>query len=512
MRWKGMLTVLALWVTGNTFAAIPQRINYQGYLTDSVGQPIDGTRSVTFEFYDAETDGNLVGAFSETQTVTVTEGLFNVLIGADTVGGIPAEVFLGETVYLQLTVAGEIFSPRQQVSSVAFAYCALHSDTATDADTVDGIEAADLEESTEITDAIQAHAASGDHDDRYVNVGETDSVTSDMILDDSLTGDDLSSGAALHVASLDLGDGALVARPNLSNPSFESPISANDWVYSEGTYDLYSGSRRTNWFTEGTYSYGLHWGGRASGFCRISQPIYLTDVTSITFDAHLQYDKVANETVRAEVRIDGDLVWSSTAEGTWMDEVIDVSSYSGEHKLRFRLYVAVPAYSYSDADYYVDNVRTDGPGYVLAREGYVVWDEGNDGAGSGLDADLLDGLDSNSFPQVGSVRFSQGTNRSILSLTGLALDWNAATDSLDITQNDGGLPIYYIGIHDQGTPQLVSGSIAVASTGSVASLTSQGHQLSLDVSHAGPYYPHVHVHCIRHSGDITVKWILGKDF
>lgn len=35
----------------------------------------------------------------------------------------------------------------------------------------------------------------------------------------------------------------------------------------------------------------------------------------------------------------------------------------------------------------------------LTHNGYTIWDSGNDGAGSGLDADLLDGLDSASFPR-----------------------------------------------------------------------------------------------------------------
>ncbi|MDE6479274.1 MAG: pyocin knob domain-containing S74 family peptidase [Muribaculaceae bacterium] len=40
--------------------------------------------------------------------------------------------------------------------------------------------------------------------------------------------------------------------------------------------------------------------------------------------------------------------------------------------------------------------------------GYKIWDEGNDGSGSGLDADLLDGLHSSSFARGGAVSYQAG--------------------------------------------------------------------------------------------------------
>ena len=61
-------------------ADIPHLINYQGKLTDSNGKPIEGTKSVTFRIYDAESGGSPL--WTETQRVTPTKGIFNVLLGS----------------------------------------------------------------------------------------------------------------------------------------------------------------------------------------------------------------------------------------------------------------------------------------------------------------------------------------------------------------------------------------------------------------------------------------------
>ena len=64
-----------------TQAAAPQLINYQGRLTDNVGNPVaDGSYSVVFTIHDAAVAGTSV--WTETHiSVTITNGLFNVLLG-----------------------------------------------------------------------------------------------------------------------------------------------------------------------------------------------------------------------------------------------------------------------------------------------------------------------------------------------------------------------------------------------------------------------------------------------
>jgi len=117
-------------VTSLTSAEIPQLLNYQGRLVDKFTKPVSGVKTMQFAFYDDPAAGNLLGGFDETQQVAVTNGVFNVLIGSATVGGVPADVFQGVDVFLSVRVAGEEQLPRRRLVSSAFAFKAIHADTA----------------------------------------------------------------------------------------------------------------------------------------------------------------------------------------------------------------------------------------------------------------------------------------------------------------------------------------------------------------------------------------------
>ena len=121
---------------------VPSLINYQGNVRTAAGVPIgNGTatnRLVTFRFYKSPT--SVLAAdrlWSETQTATILDGNFNVLIGGgaavsgETNAVTPfASVFSqNSSVYLGITVddgnAGTVdaeISPRQQLVSGAFAF------------------------------------------------------------------------------------------------------------------------------------------------------------------------------------------------------------------------------------------------------------------------------------------------------------------------------------------------------------------------------------------------------
>jgi hypothetical protein len=109
--------------------AAPKLINYQGYLTDTNGVPVNNPSvSVDFAIYDAASSGNQL--WSEAQSsVMVSKGIFNVLLGSIT--PIPDTVFTkAESRWLQLAVAGQIMNPRTRIVATAYAYTATYADTA----------------------------------------------------------------------------------------------------------------------------------------------------------------------------------------------------------------------------------------------------------------------------------------------------------------------------------------------------------------------------------------------
>ena len=76
-----MLLFLALTLSPlATYGDIPPKINYQGYLTDSGGRPINVAVPIKFSIYEVATGGTAV--WTETQDVSVNEGLFSVDLGA----------------------------------------------------------------------------------------------------------------------------------------------------------------------------------------------------------------------------------------------------------------------------------------------------------------------------------------------------------------------------------------------------------------------------------------------
>lgn len=114
-----VIILTALLTAMPAIAGAPTAMNYQGLLTDNVGNPVtDSTYSVTFTIYDAAAVGN--SKWTETQNVTTTDGLFSVLLGS--VNPVLDTVFSGTTRYLGIAVAGDPeIAPRTALVSVPYA-------------------------------------------------------------------------------------------------------------------------------------------------------------------------------------------------------------------------------------------------------------------------------------------------------------------------------------------------------------------------------------------------------
>jgi hypothetical protein len=109
--------------------SVPKMLNYQGYLTDTEGIPIDSILDMRFRIYDVETGGTPLWN-EDTTGVSVERGVFNVLLGS--VDSIPASVFTtGTDRWFELVIGlTDILSPRTRITTMAYAYMATHADTA----------------------------------------------------------------------------------------------------------------------------------------------------------------------------------------------------------------------------------------------------------------------------------------------------------------------------------------------------------------------------------------------
>lgn len=133
---KSFITIaVVLLVVFAANAEVPNLVNYQGMLTDADGTPIDGTRSIEFSFYATLTGGSAL--WTETHKVTVTEGLFSVLLGSVT--PLDFELPNNAEIFIEIKVGSDpAMTPRKQMVSAGFA---LLSD---DSDHLEGHRASDF--------------------------------------------------------------------------------------------------------------------------------------------------------------------------------------------------------------------------------------------------------------------------------------------------------------------------------------------------------------------------------
>jgi len=150
----GLLLLLAA-VPPATYAAVPNQINYQGLLTDSDGNTVpDRDYDMLFTIWNAATGGDAL--WSEDNTVTVTNGIYNVTLGQDPLGNpFPENLFEGQR-WLGVAVGVDgvydpEMEPRQLLTSTPFA---LKAAKAEDSDTLDG------KDSTEFSETTHSHSFS----------------------------------------------------------------------------------------------------------------------------------------------------------------------------------------------------------------------------------------------------------------------------------------------------------------------------------------------------------------
>lgn len=118
--WRVLSLMVAAFVLSATlsWAGVPKKINYQGYLTNPAGSPLTGTYSMVFSLCTAATGGTC--PWDETQSVAVDKGIFNVTLGSVTTLTLTFDV----PYFLDIQVGGEQMGTRQPLTSVGYAFTA----------------------------------------------------------------------------------------------------------------------------------------------------------------------------------------------------------------------------------------------------------------------------------------------------------------------------------------------------------------------------------------------------
>lgn len=125
---KLLILITTLAVAIAAIAAVPQTINYQGYLKNTDGTPVSVATNMTFRLYSSAGSPTSSALWTEADRITPVNGVYSLELGSLTPFGAPAfdrPYFLGITVGRDLT---EI-APRQPLTSVPYAFRTATSDS-----------------------------------------------------------------------------------------------------------------------------------------------------------------------------------------------------------------------------------------------------------------------------------------------------------------------------------------------------------------------------------------------
>ena len=294
MKRKYLVTIALIMVisfVGVSARAVPLFVNYQGSLVDkTTGNPVtDPGLPMTFRIYDAESGGNILWEEYHA-SVSIQDGIYNVLLGNGTtlVGSFDPALFSEDSRWLEIWVDGELFTPRQRLTSVAYAFTAV---SAADADTVDGQHAEDF-------------AASG-HSHAFPEITGTASdgqIPNNITIDHAATAD--SATSANHATTAD-------------SATYAASAGSADYATNAGDADTVDGLEATAFAQkDGSLQTNLNAdlldGQHASDFVTSGHSHDHGSLTGLADDDHPQYFNLSqNETVSGRPAFNGGTAGSS---------------------------------------------------------------------------------------------------------------------------------------------------------------------------------------------------------
>ncbi len=332
----GTLAILGLFFLAQAVGAVPfgsplgqgpsaTLISYQGRLTDAAGVPLSGDYQMRFALYDVPTNGS--PCWEETQTVTVSEGLFNVLLGS--ANSIDHSCLTGD-VYLGIKVGDDSeMTPRELLTSVPYA---VHAGIQDGAVTTTKL-ANDAVTSAKIQDG---QVSSGDVGFNYAGASSKGGAASDLACSNCISSGEIQDG---QVSSGDVGFNYAGAS---SKGGPASDVACSNCISSG---EIQDGQVNTNDLADGAVTVakinvnadlGMN-GRKINNVTRISSAgdsdlwIDAGAGTNRTLTLH---DKVniegGNLTVRGDVNVDpgdsADIYLAGSRIGDWYDGTLHIQS------------------------------------------------------------------------------------------------------------------------------------------------------------------------------------------
>jgi hypothetical protein len=120
-----ILTLTAVLYSFGSYASVPGQVNFQGVLYDSNNLAVSGNVDFNFSLFDSLSGGTQLWTESQS-SVQVNAGVYSVALGS--VVPITTDILTTSAIYLEVSIGGEILSPRQRLIAVPYALKAEEAD------------------------------------------------------------------------------------------------------------------------------------------------------------------------------------------------------------------------------------------------------------------------------------------------------------------------------------------------------------------------------------------------
>jgi YVTN family beta-propeller protein len=114
-----LTTLFLIMLATVAWAALPQTINYQGYLRNTNGTPVSSQVTVVFSLYTTSSAGTAL--WTESRNITPANGIYSHQLGSVT--PFPAGLFANDTLWLGIKIGSDPeMTPRELLTSTPFAF------------------------------------------------------------------------------------------------------------------------------------------------------------------------------------------------------------------------------------------------------------------------------------------------------------------------------------------------------------------------------------------------------